>query len=403
MIKIIDIKNPDQAVTVFKRIGVDAYGIGAMVPKTINVNILLEKQSCKIANIIKQEMLSLGGDAAVARGSVACSVPATDVLIMGTIKQISSLATKIEKQPFGLNIIARHIRETLDNIVLKEFVLKTSRREIVLGRDTKIMGILNVTPDSFSDGGSFYSPEKAIEHGLQMVEEGADIIDVGGESTRPGSRSVPVNIELKRVVPVIKGLIKKIKIPVSIDTKKARVARQAMEAGAEIINDISALNGDKDMADTVRKKRAALVLMHMKGQPSNMQKRNLEYDNLMGDIADYLKERTEKAVKAGIDKDSIVIDPGIGFGKTAQDNYKIIKRLSELKALGMPIMIGTSRKSFIGKITGEEPRERIEGTAATVTAAIMSGCHIIRVHDVAAMKKVAAITDAIIHEGQVIK
>jgi len=403
LIKIIDIKNPDQAVTVFKRIGVDAYGIGAMVPKTINVNILLEKQSCKIANIIKQEMLSLGGDAAVARGSVACSVPATDVLIMGTIKQISSLATKIEKQPFGLNLISKHIRETLDNIVLKEFVLKTSRREIVLGRDTKIMGILNVTPDSFSDGGSFYSPEKAIEHGLQMAEEGADIIDVGGESTRPGSRSVPVNIELKRVIPVIKGLIKKIKIPVSIDTKKARVAGQAMDAGAEIINDISALNGDKDMAETVRKKRAALVLMHMKGQPGNMQKGNLEYDNLMGEIADYLKKSAQKAIKAGVKKEAIVVDPGIGFGKTMQDNYKILKNLSELKSLGMPIMIGTSRKSFIGKITGEEPRERIEGTAATVTAAIMSGCHIIRVHDVAAMKKVAAVTDAIMNAEGVLK
>jgi dihydropteroate synthase len=403
LIKIIEIKNPDQAVTMLKRIGVDSYGIGAMVPKTINVNILLEKQSCKIANIIKQEMLSLGGDAAVARGSVACSVPTTDVLIMGTIKQVSSLATKIEKQPFGLNIIARHIRETLDNIVRKEFVLKTSRREIVLGRDTKIMGILNVTPDSFSDGGFFYSPGKAIEHGLQMAEEGADIIDVGGESTRPGSRSVPVDVELKRVIPVIKGLIKKVKIPVSIDTKKARVAGQSVDAGAEIINDISALNGDKDMADTIKKKRAALVLMHMKGRPSNMQKRNLEYDNLMGEITNYLKESTEKAMKAGIGKESIIIDPGIGFGKTAQDNYKIINRLSELKALGMPVMIGTSRKSFIGKITGEEPHERREGTAATVTAAIMNGCHIIRVHDVAAMKKVAVVTDAIIHEGQVIK
>lgn len=387
----------------FKRIGVDAYGIGAMVPKTINVNILLEKQSCKIANIIKQEMLSLGGDAAVARGSVACSIPATDVLIMGTIKQVSSLATKIEKQPFGLNMIARHIRETLDNIVRKEFVLKTSRREIVLGRDTKIMGILNVTPDSFSDGGSFYSPEKAIEHGLQMVEEGADIIDVGGESTRPGARSVPVNVELKRVIPVINGLVKKIKISVSIDTRKARVAEQAMEAGAEIINDISALNGDSTMAETARKKRAALVLMHMKGQPGNMQKGNLEYDNLMGEIADYLKKSAQKAIKAGVKKEAIVVDPGIGFGKTMQDNYKILKNLSELKSLGMPIMMGTSRKSFIGKITGEEPQERIEGTAATVTAAIMNGCHIIRVHDVGAMKKVAAVTDAMMNAERVLK
>jgi len=347
-------------------------------------------------------MLSLGGDAAVARGSVACSVPTTDVLIMGTIKQLSSLAKKIEKQPFGLNIIAQNIMETIGNVVQKEFILKTSRREIVLDRQTKVMGILNVTPDSFSDGGLFYAQEKAIERGLQMAEEGADMIDIGGESTRPGSRSVPVDVELKRIVPVIKGLIKKIKIPLSVDTKKARVAEQAMEAGAEIINDISALNGDRNMADTVRRKRAALVLMHMKGQPGNMQKGNLEYDNLMGEIADYLKKSAQKAIKAGVKKEAIVVDPGIGFGKTMQDNYKILKNLSELKSLGMPIMIGTSRKSFIGKITGEEPQERIEGTAATVTAAIMSGCHIIRVHDVAAMKKVAAVTDAMMNAERVL-
>ncbi len=402
MIKIIEIKNLEQAAAIFRKIGVDAYGIGAMIPKTINLNVLLEKQSCKIANIIKQEMLSLGGDAAVARGSVACSVPTTDVLIMGTIKQLSSLAKKIEKQPFGLNIIAQNIMETIGNVVQKEFILKTSRREIVLDRQTKVMGILNVTPDSFSDGGLFYAQEKAIERGLQMAEEGADMIDIGGESTRPGSRSVPVDVELKRIVPVIKGLIKKIKIPLSVDTKKARVAEQAMEAGAEIINDISALNGDRNMADTVRRKRAALVLMHMKGQPGNMQKGNLEYDNLMGEIADYLKKSAQKAIKAGVKKEAIVVDPGIGFGKTMQDNYKILKNLSELKSLGMPIMIGTSRKSFIGKITGEEPQERIEGTAATVTAAIMSGCHIIRVHDVAAMKKVAAVTDAMMNAERVL-
>jgi dihydropteroate synthase len=402
-VKIIEIKNLEEAVTIFQKIGVDSYGIGAMAQKTININILLEKQPCKIANIIKQEMLSLGGDAAVARGSVACSIPASDVLIMGTVKQIMSLAAKIEKQPFGLNLIARDILETLKNISLNEFVLKTSRRKITLGKKTVVMGILNVTPDSFSDGGIFSSPKEAIEYGWRMADQGADIIDIGGESTRPGSASVTVNIELKRVVPVIEGLIKKIKIPISIDTKKSRVARHAIDAGAEIINDISALNGDRDMAKTVKESRAAVVLMHMRGKPGNMQKGSLSYDDLMGDITNYLKINCEKAIKAGVEKDRIVIDPGIGFGKTVEDNYRIIKNLSDLKTLGMPIMIGTSRKSFIGRITGGEPSERMEGTAATVAAAIMNGCHIIRVHDVAAMKKVAAVTDAIIHAGRVIQ
>ena len=400
--KIIDIQSTQEAAALFRRIGVDAYGIGAMAPKAVNLNILLEKQPCKIANILKQEMLALGGDAAVARGSVACSVEATDVLMMGTLKQLSRLAAKIARQPFGLDSIARDILRILKNAGQKRFVLKTSRRKITLGNRTLIMGILNVTPDSFSDGGTFLSPERAVEYGLQMETQGADILDVGGESTRPGSAAVPVHVELKRVLPVIKALSRKIKIPLSIDTKKARVAREAVEAGAEIINDISALNGDRKMAGTAAETGAALVLMHMRGNPENMQKGNLAYDDLLGDITDYLSASIGKAIRAGVSKDAMVIDPGIGFGKTVADNYRIIRRLADLRTLGMPILVGPSRKSFIGNVTGDEPRQRLEGTAATVSAAIMNGCHIVRVHDVAAMKKVAAVTDAMTHPRKVI-
>ncbi|MFZ3105613.1 MAG: dihydropteroate synthase, partial [Smithella sp.] len=397
LVNVIKIKNLEDAVSIFKKIGVDPYGIDAMVSKTININILLESQPCKVANIIKQEMLSVGGDAAVARGSVSCSVPASDILIMGTIKQILAMVIKIEKQPFGLNSIAANIRELLKNISQKEYILKTFRREIPLGKKTLIMGILNVTPDSFSDGGLFYSQQSAIERGLQMVDEGADIIDIGGESSRPGAASVSANTELKRVLPVIDRLVKQIKIPISIDTKKAQVARLAVGAGAEIVNDISALHADKKMTKTVKDTGAAVILMHMRGNPQNMQKGKLVYNNLMAEIADYLKESSEKALREGIEKDRLVIDPGIGFGKTPDDNYKIVKNLSQLQVLGMPIMVGTSRKSFLGKVTGGEPGERMEGTAATVAAAIMNGCHIIRVHDVAVMKKVAVVTDAIVH------
>ena len=394
---IIKIENLDEAALIFKKIGVDPYGIGAMAAKTVNVNILLEGQPCKIANIIKQEMLSIGGDAAVARGSVSCSVPVSDVLIMGTVKQILAMVKKIEKQPFGLNLIATDIMELLKNISQKEYTLKTNRREIQLGKKTLIMGILNVTPDSFSDGGFFYSQQKAIEHGVQMVDEGADIIDVGGESSRPGAESVSAAIELKRIIPVIEGLAKRVKIPISVDTTKAQVAGKAIKTGAEIINDISAFHGDKKMMKTIKNTGAAAILMHMRGKPRNMQKGNLVYNNLMAEIADYLKKSSEKALGEGIEKDRLVIDPGIGFGKMPEDNYKIIKNLYQLKELGMPIMIGTSRKSFIGKVTGGEPKERIEGTAATVAAAIINGCHIVRVHDVAVMKKVVAVTDAIVH------
>ena len=394
---VIKIRNLEEAAAMFKQIGVDPYGIDAMASKSININILIEDQPCKIANIIKQEMLSVGGDAAVARGSVSCSVPVSDILIMGTIKQISALIRKIEKQPFGLNLIAGNILEILKNISKNEYVLKTCRREINLGKKTLIMGILNVTPDSFSDGGLFYSQQKAVERGLQMADEGADIIDIGGESTRPGAKSLDASVELKRVLPVIESLVKQIKIPLSIDTTKAKVAKFAMVGGAEIVNDISALHGDKEMTKTIKDAGAAVILMHMRGKPRNMQKGNLVYDNLMGEITDYLKKSSEKALKAGIEKDRMIVDPGIGFGKTPEDNYKIIRNLYQLKELGIPVMIGSSRKSFIGRITGGEPEQRLEGTAATITAAIMNGCHIVRVHDVAAMKKVAAVTDAIVH------
>lgn len=386
----------EEALTLFKQIGVDPYGIEAMAPKTLNINILLKDKPCKIANIIKQEILSIGGDAAVARGSIACSIAATDVLIMGTLKQISALIKKIEKQPFGLNLIADDISEILKNNMQNQYILKTSQREIILGEKTIVMGILNVTPDSFSDGGLFYNSKNALERGLQIIDEGADIIDIGGESSRPGAPSVDAKTELTRVIPIIEKLAKKTKTPISIDTTKAQVARHALAAGAEIVNDIGALNGDKKMAKTVRDAGAAVILMHMRGNPQIMQKNNLVYDDLMGDIISYLKTSSEKAMSAGIDKKYLVIDPGIGFGKTAEDNYKIINNLSELKGLGFPIMIGPSRKSFIGKLIGGEPHERIEGTAAAVTAAIINGAQIVRVHDVAAMKRVCAVTDAIV-------
>jgi len=395
-LKIIKINNLVEAVEIFQKIGVDPYGIEAMAPKTLYTNILLKDKSCKVANIIKQEMLSIGGDAAVARGSVACSVASTDVLIMGTLKQISALIQKTDKQPFGLNLIAQNILEILNNHKLNKYILKTSRREIILGKKTIVMGILNVTPDSFSDGGLFYNPKNAVDRGLQMIDEGADIIDIGGESSRPGAKSVDAKTELTRVISIIEKLVKKSNTPISIDTTKAKVARHALDSGAEIVNDISALSSDKKMAKTIRDAGAAVILMHMRGNPQNMQKNNLAYDDLMGEIISYLKTSSEKAIKAGIDKKCLVIDPGIGFGKTAEDNYRIIKNLSEMKGLGIPIMIGPSRKSFIGEIIGGEPHERIEGTAATVAAAIINGSQIVRVHDVAVMKKVCAVADAII-------
>ncbi|MEA1936057.1 MAG: dihydropteroate synthase [Thermodesulfobacteriota bacterium] len=386
-----------EAVEELKKVGVDPYGIEAMAPKMMNINILIEDIECKIANIIKQEMLSIGGDAAVARGSIDCSIDKTDAIITGTIKQIKKFADKISSQPFGLNRIASDIKKLFDNISKNSFTIRTPKREITLVDHTLIMGIINVTPDSFSDGGLFSTAAEAVEYGVKMVKDGADILDVGGESSRPGSDPVSMEDELNRVIPVIKGLKEKVSVPISIDTTKADIARVAVESGAEIINDISAMRFDEEMPKIAADYGTPVILMHMRGNPKNMQEGDLTYQSLRGKIIDFLKNRIEKAESCGIDTENIIIDPGMGFGKTVEDNIKLLKYLSEFKVLGRPILVGTSRKSFIGKITGEEnPIMRTSGTAATVTAAIMNGANIIRIHDIKTMKHVAAMADAIV-------
>ena len=387
-----------EAISALKRIGVDPYGIEAMLPKMIHHNILLESIECKVANIIKQEMLSVGGDAAVTRDSVACGLPETDVILMGTQKQILRFTEKIAVQPFGLNVISSLIIEIIKNIAKKSLLLKTSKREIQIGERTLIMGILNVTPDSFSDGGRFVASEMAVEAGVRMAEEGADMIDIGGESSRPGAVPVSEDEELRRVIPIVRSLARRIAIPISVDTMKATVASESLAAGAEIINDISAMNHDQTMAKVVADAGAAVILMHMRGTPETMQVGNLTYRLLMSDVGGYLKLAIKKAEEAGISTLQTMIDPGIGFGKTPSDNLRLIRRMKELKDLGRPIVTGVSRKSFIGHVTGGEPLERDEGTAAAMSVAIMNGSRVMRVHDVAKMKKVAAMVDALTND-----
>jgi len=395
-LRIVRINNQIEALEILKKIGVDPYGVTAMSQKTRHLNILLTARQCKVANILKQEMLSLGADAAVARGTVACSIDRTDVLLMGTLKQLSALPEKLKKQPFGLEAVARELEILLAGIDLKHRVFRTTSREISLGEKTLIMGVLNVTPDSFSDGNLYFDTQKAIERAVQMEEEGADIVDIGAESSRPGAKPLTAEEEMDRLMPVLDGLQGRLKAVVSVDTTKASVARAALCAGAEIVNDITALNNDEKMAEVVSEKGAGLVLMHMRGTPKTMQTGDPTYRDLIGEIIDYLKSSYEKACAAGVDRESIALDPGIGFGKTFEDNCRIINKLNEFKSLGLPLLIGTSRKAFIGSITNCAPTERLEGTAATVAASILRGCDIVRVHDVAAMKKVAMMTDAIV-------
>ncbi len=265
-------------------------------------------------------------------------------------------------------------------------------------RKTYVMGILNVTPDSFSDGGMFLNVRSAVERALRMEAEGADIIDVGGESTRPGSEPVSIEEELKRTIPVIEALSGRLSIPISIDTYKSEVALKAVEAGAAMVNDISGLRFDPEMAPALSGHDVALVLMHIKGTPRNMQL-NPVYSDLLTEIADYLQEGIKLATESGIAEERIVIDPGIGFGKTPEHNLRILNNLERFNDLGRPILVGVSRKSFIGKILGDAPvADRLEGTAAAVAVSVMKGASMVRVHDVREMARVVRVADAVRRE-----
>ena len=396
----LQINSPSAALAVLDTIKVDACGIEAMLPKMRHLNIRMEGVSCRAANIIKQEMLAVGGDAAVARGTVACSIPATDVILMGTPKQLGKFAEKITRQPFGLSLLAVSVARFLENIDKQFHILKTARRDITLGDRTLIMGIVNMTPDSFSDGGRYLATDQAIAHALQLVDEGADILDFGGESSRPGALPVSLEEELARVVPVLEAVARQVDTPLSVDTTKAAVARAALDVGAEIVNDISSMRFDERMPAVIAGTGAAVILMHMRGTPIDMQAGGLTYASLWGDILRFLEERIATAKKEGIEERQIVVDPGLGFGKSADDNLKILRELRECRVLGVPVLVGPSRKAFIGRITGGAPAERTEGTAAAVTAAIMNGADFVRVHDVGTMKKAAAVADAIKGRGQ---
>lgn len=273
------------------------------------------------------------------------------------------------------------LRTAIDRYLHREYSVHCSNRTLSLGGTPKIMGILNVTPDSFSDGGKYLSLERAVERGLEMAEEGTDIIDVGGESTRPGSKPVPAEEEISRVVPVLRALSECTSVLLSIDTTKAAVAREAIAAGAHIVNDTSSLADDPEMATVVGESGCAVVLMHRLGTPATMQD-SPSYRSLFDEILDALQERVAAAEGAGIPGDRILVDPGIGFGKRISDNLALHRHLADLRNLGKPILFGPSRKSFLGRLTGKGPADRLSGTVASVAMAVLGGAHVLRVHDV---------------------
>ena len=374
------INTTKQAEEEMQKIGVSREGINLMSSKLIFKVIKLEKLDIRAANILKQEMLSAGGEVALSRGVIDFSVKFTDILLAGTLKQYQTLIKKLKKQPFGLSQIGEDI-----NLLLKNSQKKTNNKK------TKIMGILNITPDSFSDGGKYLDVDKAVAHALEMQKQGADIIDIGGESTKPGSKSISWQEELNRVQPVIKKLSKKTKIKISIDTTKPHVAEECLKAGASIINDISGLK-NPEMIKIAAKYKVPVIIMHMQGNPRNMQKKP-KYNDVVAEIKGFFKNKIKLAKKAGIK--NIIIDPGIGFGKNLEHNLKILKNLDEFSDLGYPILVGPSRKSFINNISGLPVEDRLEGTLASIAIAINNGADIIRVHDVMECKRAAKIADAI--------
>ena len=344
--------------------------------------------------VLKLERIAEAQAAALIRATEACGgevrTGGADAIVHFMAERAGPLLRALATEA---DTLAHALRVTLEAWERTTFSLRCGGGALSLGGRTLVMGIVNVTPDSFSDGGEFLDHAAAVAQGLRCVMQGADLLDIGGESTRPGAAAVDADEECRRVVPVIERLAAETAVPLSIDTAKAAVARAALDAGATLLNDVTALRADPQMAAVAADSGAPLCLMHMQGTPRTMQQAP-HYDDLMGEIVGALRESLALAVDAGVDEQQILVDPGIGFGKTLAHNLAILRRLPELRSLGRPILLGTSRKSFIGKTLGLPVEERAFGTAATVAYGIAQGARIVRVHDVAEMSQVARMTDA---------
>ena len=388
MVRLISLKNKEEIRRQMQKINVDPAGISIMEPKSQFFTMKITGLPLKAALLLKQEMLSRGAEAALPRDAISLTLDHVDVILAGTKKHYRELIKKLKMQPFGLSNLAEQIKNIINNTEKKTNELVMGKYSLPLGQRTLVMGIVNVTPDSFSDGGQFYRLDQAFSQAVKMVEDGVDIIDVGGESTRPGYQAISPEEELSRVLPVIEKIKRDLDVPVSIDSYKAPVIKEALQAGADMANDIWGLKGDEEIASVISSFRVPVCIMH--------NRKKAVYDDLMNDMIADLQGSISLAIKANIDPEKIILDPGIGFGKNLEQNLEVMSRLEEFHTLGFPLLLGTSRKSLIGKTLDLPMHERLEGTAATMTAGIMKGVHIIRVHDVKEMKRVAKMTDAMV-------
>jgi dihydropteroate synthase len=397
--RFLSIDDLDDAYSRLGELGPSDEGKLYMAPKMVQRVVHVDNVDTRAANILKQNMLSIGGEASLPKEVFDFSGQHVSVIISGSLKHYKELIKKLKKQPFGLKVLASELEVLLETSKAVSRTLRLKDKVYELNERTLIMGVVNLTPDSFSDGGLLPDAHAAVEHALRLVEEGADILDIGGESTRPGSDFVSLDEELSRVMPVVEELVGLTDTPISIDTTKAEVARRALDAGCAMVNEISAMRLDEEMLPIVIDKGVPFCLMHMQGMPKDMQVEP-RYDDVIGEIAAFLRERAEAALEAGADPGNIILDPGIGFGKTLEQNLEIIRRLGEFKSLGYTLILGPSRKSFIGKILDLPVDERVEGTAAAVALGIANGADIVRVHDVKEMVRVARVADSITAKGR---
>lgn len=393
--RVLNLKNRRGIEEELEKIGVSREGKRILSQKANLYLIKLEGIPSQAANLLKQEMLSVSADAAIKEEVASFAASKSDVLLIGTEAHYNKVIPKLRRQPFSLSHLSCQLEQILKNIKRERFILSLGDKQLDLAKKVAIMGILNLTPDSFYDGGRYTQEKKALVRVEEMVSQGADLIDIGGESTRPGATKVSTEEELRRIIPIIGKIKELFEIPVSVDTYKAQIAQEAIEAGADMINDISGLRFDSELKQVVAKYKVPLVLMHIKGTPRDMQN-NPYYDSLLGEIISYLRESIVIAKEAGIDEERIVIDPGIGFGKSARHNLEIIDKLSELKSLGRPILIGVSRKSFIGNVLNLPLQERLEGSLAATCLAVTQGARIVRTHDVKETRRAIDLTQAII-------
>jgi dihydropteroate synthase len=395
--------------------GVDPRGIRIMAPKGRFHLLRIEKVKYAAASILKQEMLAKGGEAALSGDIYLGGDRTTDMLLMATERTLERVVKVLHIQPLpSLQELADEIDAAVRRASKHDFAsCRLGNRDFVWGEQTYVVGIVNVTPDSFSGDGLLRrdddSPEagveRAVAQALALLEQGADILDIGGESTRPGAAAIDAEAELGRVIPVIQRLRPMVDAPISIDTYKADVARAALDVGADLVNDVWGLQMDPQMASLVAERGVPVIIMHNRSKPRNAEQRRLlggryvgvQYENLMADIIRELRRQVRYAVREGVSRDRIIIDPGIGFGKTVEQNLSLLNNLDELRVMGLPILVGPSRKSFIGYTLDLPPDDRIEGTGAAVALGIVRGADMVRVHDVSRLVRVARMTDAIVH------